>query len=714
VTVADALDYETATSHTITVKATSSDGSETSADFTLNVTDDVQDNLITVTSPTVNEASPHTYFSVSGAPDQIVVLTLVAGSAEAGGIDFGAGDGPNITVSIDGGLNWSDYLGGPVVLSDTGNMLVRMPLVDDDIADNNETFTLIAANTGGTTSMGTATINDDGTGTIFLPDGSSDPAGQASDDRALTITNPTVNEASPFAVFTVTGAPGQDVRLALAGDSATENGTDFGAPGVNDLQVSNDGGVTWNDYVPGALVALDGIGGTLLVRTPIIEDGIQDNNETFMLSATPSGGRDFFGTATINDEGVGDIFNPNGSLNTIAVKSDDRPLPPPVPDPVPEPVIPPPEPSPPAEPAAPEVVPPLTFDDGLTDNAGELKFNPSESTTPQETSSQSEEHELRLDRNIPDQPLQPGSELAFTIPADTFSHTDAQATVILNAAMLDGSPLPSWLSFDPNRGQFSGSPPANVSGEIQIKIVARDDTGRQAETIVRIVAASGDAPPSISTTPTTSPDTPTSPAAMPETPPSGQGSDNQGSATQQGEVRTTSGFPVQVSAANRTGGEHELLLDKAIPDQQFPAGASTILFVVPTDAFVHTDSLARVELFAQMVDGTSLPDWLVFDKEKGEFKGVPPTNFQGELLIKVIARDEAGRQAETIVRIRVGEKAEQVSLKGKPTLTAQLKAQGVFAWKAERDNLVQQARDATHKVKLERLKAEGLKAEKVA
>ena len=39
VTVAEALDYETDTSHTITVKATSTDGQDNTQTFTINVTD---------------------------------------------------------------------------------------------------------------------------------------------------------------------------------------------------------------------------------------------------------------------------------------------------------------------------------------------------------------------------------------------------------------------------------------------------------------------------------------------------------------------------------------------------------------------------------------------------------------------------------------------------------------------------------------------------
>jgi hypothetical protein len=49
---------------------------------------------------------------------------------------------------------------------------------------------------------GTATIFDDGTGT-----------GGTNDDRAMSVNNITVNEASPYAVFTVTATLNQNLSL---------------------------------------------------------------------------------------------------------------------------------------------------------------------------------------------------------------------------------------------------------------------------------------------------------------------------------------------------------------------------------------------------------------------------------------------------------------------------------------------------------------------
>jgi hypothetical protein len=110
-----------------------------------------------------------------------------------------------------------------------------------------------------------------------------------------------------------------------------------------------------------------------------------------------------------------------------------------------------------------------------------------------------------------------------------------------------------------------------------------------------------------------------------------------------------------------------------------------IRYIVPMDAFVHTDSTAQVTLTAQMIDGTALPSWLIFDSEKGEFKGIPPTDFVGELVIKVTARDQEGRQAETILRIRVGMSADKLTLRGKPSFAAQLAADNT-KWKVGREN----------------------------
>ena len=43
-----------------------------------------------------------------------------------------------------------------------------------------------------------------------------------------------------------------------------------------------------------------------------------------------------------------------------------------------------------------------------------------------------------------------------------------------SATLADGSPLPSWLTFNPSTRTFSGKRPQDVTGEIEIRISARD------------------------------------------------------------------------------------------------------------------------------------------------------------------------------------------------------------------------------------------------
>jgi hypothetical protein len=198
--------------------------------------------------------------------------------------------------------------------------LVRTPITNDSTPDNGETFTLTVTPTGGTAVTGTATIKDDGSGTIFTATGAIDNAAVKNND--ITVNNLVVNEGSPTAVFTVTATVGQELTLALANGTATGSGTDYGA-------------LAWSTpsmvVLPGSLTpalfnnALTGTGVTtgLLVRTPITNDSTPDNNETFTLTATPTGGTAVTGTATIKDDGSGTIFTATGAIDNAATKNND-------------------------------------------------------------------------------------------------------------------------------------------------------------------------------------------------------------------------------------------------------------------------------------------------------------------------------------------------------------------------------------------------------
>ena len=121
----------------------------------------------------------------------------------------------------------------------------------------------------------------------------------------ISVDSPVINEASPYAVFTVTGDPGQKITLTLTDGSAQGGGVDYGPV----LEVSTDGGKTWVTYPGGGIV---NVTGTVLVRTPVVNDDLAEGDESFTLIVTPeSGGMPATGTGTIKDDGTGDIQDPN-------------------------------------------------------------------------------------------------------------------------------------------------------------------------------------------------------------------------------------------------------------------------------------------------------------------------------------------------------------------------------------------------------------------
>ncbi|MBU3581991.1 hypothetical protein ICN19_08170, partial [Polynucleobacter sp. AP-Capit-er-40B-B4] len=287
----------------------------------------------------VNEGSPYVVFTVTGVPTAKVNLTLGVGTSPA------ATAGSDYTNSLEyfnpaanGGLgSWVAYnpLNPPVLSADTGSLLVRVPILQDTVVDGGERFKLSVQYASSTpvlvngvyvtpdtshTYDGYAQIVDDGTGSIWNAAGSLvTPATGAvvtptvsapltDDDRPLAVNSLTVNEGSPYAVFTVTGAAGQYVSLATA--NGTASSADYGPA----LEYFN--GTAWVAYTPGSFVQIPVTGTTLLVRSAITNDTTPDNGETFTLTATNTGTTSATGTATILDDGTGTQFtagNPTGS-----------------------------------------------------------------------------------------------------------------------------------------------------------------------------------------------------------------------------------------------------------------------------------------------------------------------------------------------------------------------------------------------------------------
>ena len=95
-----------------------------------------------------------------------------------------------------------------------------------------------------------------------------------------------------------------------------------------------------------------------------------------------------------------------------------------------------------------------------------------------------------------------------------------------------------------------------------------------------------------------------------------------------------------------------LAVFRGVADQQLTEDGQ-VYFAVAADAFVHTDLNAIVKLRALLVNGEALPDWLVFDAETGMFIGVPPEGSPENIAVRVIARDQQGREASVVFRINL-------------------------------------------------------------
>ena len=78
-----------------------------------------------------------------------------------------------------------------------------------------------------------------------------------------------------------------------------------------------------------------------------------------------------------------------------------------------------------------------------------------------------------------------GHPFVFQVPRNAFAMTADDRGISFAAALVDGRALPSWLSFDPKTGDFSGNPPADAKGVYDIAVTIRDAQSQQATKVFR-------------------------------------------------------------------------------------------------------------------------------------------------------------------------------------------------------------------------------------
>ncbi|MEI7180332.1 putative Ig domain-containing protein [Pectobacterium carotovorum] len=288
---------------------------------------------------------------------------------------------------------------------------------------------------------------------------------------------------------------------------------------------------------------------------------------------------------------------------------------------------------------------------------------------------------------IPPQNIAQGGNLNVTIPAGTFTDPDGD-TLTLSATLADGTTLPSWLSFNPATGTFSGTPANGDVGSLTIKVTATDGSNASVSTTFGLTVTNvNDAPVVSGTIPAqniaqggslnitipagtfTDPDGDTLtlsatladgsalPAWLSFNPATGTFSGTPangdvGSLTIK--VTATDGSSASVSTTfglTVTNVNDAPVVSGTIPAQNIAQGGS-LNITIPAGTFTDPDG-DTLTLRATLADGSALPSWLTFNAATGTFSGTPGNGDVGNLSIRVTATDGSNASVSTTFGLTV-------------------------------------------------------------
>ena len=233
---------------------------------------------------------------------------------------------------------------------------------------------------------------------------------------------------------------------------------------------------------------------------------------------------------------------------------------------------------------------PLPQDPTVTEEPPQIVFPPQPSEvvspvipapTPDPTPEPDPNQPPTLTNPLGDQNATAGEEFSFALPEDTFTDPEGDP-LTFTATLADGSPLPDWLTFDPETGALSGTPDQDDSGDLEIAITADDGQGN---TITDTFALGVD----------------------------------EGIGENQPPTVTT-----PLADQNATQGEE-------------------FSFALPEDTFTDPEG-DPLTFTATLADGSPLPDWLTFDPETGALSGTPDDGDVENLEILITADDGQGNQ----------------------------------------------------------------------
>lgn len=116
-------------------------------------------------------------------------------------------------------------------------------------------------------------------------------------------------------------------------------------------------------------------------------------------------------------------------------------------------------------------------------------------------------------------------------------------------------------------------------------------------------------------------------------------------------VTSGSGYQIPANDSAPVG----LTIHRGVTDQFVQGTEAVTKISLPFDAFIHSSKDAVIKLEAKQANNEPLPKWVQFDPATGVFEVTPPKGFKGKLDLKVLARDDDGREAVALFQMFVGE-----------------------------------------------------------
>ncbi|HEX2554531.1 MAG TPA: tandem-95 repeat protein, partial [Microvirga sp.] len=283
-----------------------------------------------------------------------------------------------------------------------------------------------------------------------------------------------------------------------------------------------------------------------------------------------------------------------------------------------------------------------------------------------------------LSNVIGDQSVSEDASISFVVSGNAFSDVDAGTVLSYAATRADGTPLPSWLQFNAGTRTFSGTPPQNFNGALELKVIASDGSLEVSDTFRLTVDPVNDAPAAAAVT------LPDGTEDMPVTITAARllagTSDAEGGTLTISALSVASGGGTLVGAgvgtwtytpaANASGPvtfsytvtDGELFATSSanltvtavndapavaneIPDQSV-SGDTAWSYAVPAGTFTDQEG-ESLTYAASLADDAALPSWLTFDTQTRTFSGTPPLAFTGALDLKVTASDSQSGVSDT-------------------------------------------------------------------